>query len=439
MDTCHFKLLKKYLGKTGQMLCFVTCLLQPVDTNAQATNLAENSVYQYAVNVGSKQAYLWIPPRCRQVRGVIISFSNLLERNWLEDPIIRTCAVKNGLAIVLVESSPEGLTPDTKAAEPQALLKMLNDMAEVSGYAEINYAPLIPVDHSVCGVFTWNVATLFPDRIIAAIPVKTFVFPATLGFTGIPLCYIVGENDEWPPVKDGKLWSRDFIWPAVRRSAVELRAANENNLIGVVTDAGGGHLDWSDRLSRFMALYMDKACKYRLPEKMPVNALPKLKRIEPESGWLTDTGGLKADSYKPASYKKYKGDPKKAYWFFDEETARAASVFAGDRISRKTQMLTFVQNGQQIPISKQGFINLQFLPEQDEITFSLQGDFLPAVPPELIGAGTLLGHADGAIKFRVITGPAVQTGPSQFQVAFNRSAPGGDVWIQEEQAGDAVY
>jgi len=188
-----------------------------------------------------------------------------------------------------------------------------------------------------------------------------------------------------------------------------------------------------------MALYIDKACKYRLPEKMPLNALPELKRIEPESGWLTDTGGLKPDSYAPAPDKKYKGDPKKAYWFFDEETARVASAFAGDRISRKTQMLTFVQDGQQLPISKQGFANLQFLPEKDGITFNLQGDFLPAVPPELIEAGTPLGHADGAIKFRIITGPAVQTGPNQFQVVFNRSAPGGDIWIQEEQAGDAVY
>ena len=192
MEACHLKLLKKYLWKAGQILCFIACLLPSVKTGAQAIDPAENSVYQYAVNVGSRQAYLWIPPHCRQVRGLIISFSNLLERNWLEDPIIRKCAAKNSLALVLVESSPDGLTPEMKAAEPQALSKMLNDMAEVSGYAEIKYAPLIPIDHSVCGVFTWNVATLFPDRTIAAIPVKTFVLPAKLEFTGIPLCYIVG-------------------------------------------------------------------------------------------------------------------------------------------------------------------------------------------------------------------------------------------------------
>ena len=48
-----------------------------------------NSIYQYSVPIENRAAYLWIPPECKQVRGVIISLANLLERRWLEDPIIR--------------------------------------------------------------------------------------------------------------------------------------------------------------------------------------------------------------------------------------------------------------------------------------------------------------------------------------------------------------
>jgi hypothetical protein len=428
-----------YQLKSGIFILFL--LLGPTlqAAKAQSNNAAKNAVYQYAVNVGSKQAYLWIPPKSKQVKGIIISFANLLERNWLEDPIIRKTAAKNNLAIILIELSTDGITPDLTPSGKQAFLKMLADFANQSGYPEIAFAPFIPIDHSVHGVFTWNLPNWLPERTIAAIPVKTFALPPQLGFGGIPICYLIGETDEWPPIKDGRPWSRDFIWPIIRHSAVQLRTANENNLVSVITDAGGGHLDWSNRLSKFMALFIDKACQYRLPENAPTNALVKLKVIKPASGWLTDTGGLARDKFKPARYQQYQGDLKTACWFFDKEIADAAVAFTGERTSHQKQMLTFIQNGQQIPITKQGFVALQFLPEHDGISFKLQGDFLSTVPNEFIGAGTPLGHADGDITYRVITGPGVQISPGKFRVEFNRSSPGGDIWIQEEHPGNRVY
>jgi hypothetical protein len=413
--------------------------LYRLPVKAQTYQQAQNSVYQYAVKVGSKQAYLWVPPKCKQVKGIIISFANLLERNWLEDPIIRKTAEKNNLAIVLLELDPNYITPDLKPDGRKAFLKMLNDLADESGYPEVANAPFIPIDHSVHGVFTWTLPAWLPERTIAAIPVKTFALPPKVEFSGIPMCYIIGETDEWPTIKDDKPWSRDFIWPVIRHAAVKLRSANENTLINVVTDAGGGHLDWSDKLSTFMALFIDKACQYRLPASTPKNQITKLKSIIPHHGWLTDTSGLARDLRQPAPYLKYQGNPKTAYWFFDKETALAAASFNGDRRLRKKQMLTFTQNGWQATITKQGFIALQYIPEQDGISFRLKGDFLPTIPPGLIGAGQQIGHADGTIKFRVITGPAVQVSPGEFKVVFNRSSPGGDIWIQEEHPGNQIY
>lgn len=419
-------------------LGLITCTWHQT-VQAQINSNDERSVYQYAVSVGSKQAYLWIPPACKQIKGVIISFSNLLERNWLEDPIIRKMAAKDNLAIILAEPSKDGVTPDLKLQEQQAFLKMLKDLGAESGYPEIEFAPFIPIDHSVYGIFTWNLAAWLPDRVIAGIPVKTFSFPPSLTFKDIPFCYIIGETDEWPPIKDGRLWSRDFVWPEIRQSAVMLRKADDHNLIGVVTDPGGGHLDWSDKLTAFMALYIDKACRYRLPVGNSSDGPVVLKKISPESGWLTDTGGLHPDRFKPASYQHYTGDRKNAYWFFDRETAQAAMNFAGDRNFRRRQMLSFLQRDTLLPISKTAFVSLQFLPEADGVTFKVKGGFLPAIPSQFTGAGNSLGHVNGAIKFRVITGPAIQTNPGEFQIVFNRSIPGGDVWLQEEQAGDGEY
>ncbi|HEU4901925.1 MAG TPA: hypothetical protein VFT06_04010 [Flavisolibacter sp.] len=403
-----------------------------------------NSVYQYSVPVGDRQAFLWVPPNCKDVRGVIISLSNLLERKWLEDPLIRKTATEEGLGIIWVgpgKASP--LTADMKPGAGEALQKMLKDLASESGYSEIEYAPILPMGHSANGHFAWTVANWNPDRVIAAIPVKTVPFPASFNFENVPVCYVVGETTEWPqyrvPDPATKPGDRDFFWPVVRQSAVALRTANENNLVAVVTDPGGGHFDWNERQAKFIALYIKKACHYRLPKQAAKDTFVQLNKIKKESGWLTDTGGMEPDTFPRAPYKQYKGDPKKAYWFFDEETAKAAVQFNGDRKKRQKQMLTFVQDGQLLPVAKQGFAPLKYMPEEDGLTFTVEGAFLPEVPKELIGRGTKLGHAKGPISFRVITGPAVQIGPTTFRIQFDRTGLGGDIWLQEEHPGNSEY
>jgi hypothetical protein len=431
----HNKLADMLLKALAGLLIFVSIALT-----------ARAAVYQYSVEVGSRRAYLWIPPQATHVRGIVISLANLLERNWLQDPVIRQAAADESLGVIWVGPAPKQpgaqppvLTADMRDGAGDVLQKMFKDLADESGYAEIEFAPIIAMGHSANGQFAWNVPNWSAARTIAAIPVKTVPLPKSLGFRGVPLCYLVGETTEWPQYRDGRPGDRDFFWPVVRDSAVALRSADPDNLIGVVTDAGGGHFDWSEHQAQFLAHYIRKACRYRLPERPPAAGPVKLKTIDPHSGWLTDTGGMEPDEFPPAPYDKYKGDRAKSYWFFDEETARAAVAFQGDRKNRPRQMLTFVEDGHQLPVAKQGFAPLKFMPEKDGLTFKVKGGFLSEIPAELIGAGEKLGHAPGPIKFRVITGPAIQTGPETFRVQFDRGAEGGSIWIQEEHPGDDQY
>jgi hypothetical protein len=403
-----------------------------------------NSVYQYSVLVGERRAYLYIPPNCKQIRGVIISLSNLLERRWLEDPLIRKTAAEQGLGIIWVGPGKNSLlTADMKPGAGEALKKMYKDLAEESGYKELEFAPIISMGHSANGQFSWNVADWKPERTIAVIPVKTAPFPPSFQFDNVPVCYIVGEATEWPqyrvPDPVTKPGDRDFFWPVVRKSAIALRTANENNLVAVVTDPGGGHFDWDERQAKFIALYIKKACQYRLPKATANNAPIQLEKIKKEDGWLTDTGGMEPDIYPPAPYLKYKGNPRKAYWFFDEETAKAAVAFNGDRKKRQRQMLTFVQNGQPLPVAQKGYAPLAFQPEKDGLTFHVKGIFLTELPKELIGAGTKLGHAPRPINFKLITGPAVQSDSNTFRIQFDRAGMGGEIWLQEEHPGDKLY
>jgi hypothetical protein len=322
---------------------------------------------------------------------------------------------------------------------PQAFERMMQDLASVTGFHELAWAPVIPTGHSAQGQFAWDFARAEPQRTIAAVAIKTTPLPPDLNLPGIPLLYMVGETTEWPQYRDGRIGNRDFFWPVVGDSAIHLRTANPDNLIGVVTDPGGGHFDWSDRQARFLAFFIRKACALRLPEKPvldgPVNLLP----IRPEDGWLTGTGGVRPDVHGPAPYATYGGDKDKAFWFFDRETADAAVLFDGDRKQKEHQMPTFEQDGRLLPVANEGFAALKYEPEADGVTFRLIPAFLNSIPDELVNAGRRLSHANGPIQLSVITGPVEQVTPDQFRLAMRRGDTGGDIWIEEQQDGDATF
>ncbi|WP_158994592.1 hypothetical protein [Mucilaginibacter sp. L196] len=436
----HFILTFVIILRTG-FSSFAMAQAQISKTQAPLYQPADH-VYQYMVKAGGRNVYLWIPPHCPKVKGALVSFSNLLERQWLEDPLIRRTAADIGLAIIWIgpaNNDDRSFTADMKPGMEIIFQQMMDELADESGYAELKNAPVIAMGHSANGQFAWTFANAFPDRTIAVIPIKTVPPPDSLGFSNIPFCYIVGETTEWPqyrvPDPATKPGDRDFYWPIVRKGALFLRARNPDNLVGVVIDPGGGHFDWSTHLAQFVALYIRKACQYRLPAK----GQSKLKPIIKNAGWLTGNGGMNKDEYILAPYVLFKGPASEGYWFFDKETATAAANFEGDRIKRKKQMPTFIQDGQQVLVAKLGYAALKFEPDPDGVSFHFRGGFLPQLPPELIGSGEALGHSSGGITFRVITGPAIQIGPDSFRLQFDRTGMGGELWIQEVQVGDSEY
>jgi hypothetical protein len=401
---------------------------------------AEEPIYQFAVTQANRTTYLWIPPQCASVRGLIVAFANLTERQWLQDPAVRAVAVRQCLGIVWIGPGDESiLNADMKPEAGQALQETFRALAHASGFPELEFAPVIPTGHSAHGQFAWRFAEWAPERTIAALPIKTIPLPGKLDLPGIPLLYLVGETTEWPQYRDGRIGDRDFFWPRVRDSALRLRQANPGNLIGVATDPGGGHFDWSRADGRLIALFIDKACAARLPRKSSGPGPVHLRSLKASEGWLADTGGVQPDRWPPAAYAKYWGNASQSYWFFDREMAEAAVGFNGDRVTRKHQMLTFEQDGALLPVAVQGFAPLKFEPEADGITFRLKPAFVQAIPPELICAGTPLGRADGPIRLTVIAGPAEQLAPDTFRVAMGRGNDGGDIWIEEQNDGDRQF
>ena len=68
--------------------------------------------------------------------------------------------------------------------------RMMNDLAEVSGYSELEHIPVVPVGHSAMATYPWNFAAWNPERTLAVISLHGDA-PRT------NLCGYGGENLEW--------------------------------------------------------------------------------------------------------------------------------------------------------------------------------------------------------------------------------------------------
>ena len=418
--------------RSALILCIAVAMARPI---------AQAAIYQYAVPVAQRTAYLWVPPACHEVRGVAIAMANLTERQWLEDPIVRKAAADECLGILWLGPGDESVVnAEMKPGSGEALTRMLQDLATQSGFPELAFAPVIAMGHSAHGNFSWRFAEWAPERTIAAMPIKTYPLPPEIKLHGVPMLYAVGETTEWPQYRDGsRPGDRDFFWPVVRETALALRTEDPHNLIGVAIDAGGGHFDWSNGLAKLVAANIRAVCKLRLPPHASKTGPVKLRPIPIEQGWLIDTSGMQPDRFPPAPYTKYRGNRTQAYWFPDRATAMEAMSLQGDRKRRQVQMVTLLQDGKPLPVATIGYAPLRFEPEHDGISFTVQGAFLSELPKELVGAGTPLGHAPVPIRFRAISGPIEQTGPAQFRVAMGRGDTGGEAWIDIEADGDASY
>ena len=408
---------------------------------ASTETKARGAIYQYSVVEGPRRVYLWVPPTCSEVRGLIVSFKNLLEQRWLEDPIVRTAARRDCLGIVWIGGgNGPGLSADMDGESGTVFLKMQQDLARESGFSEIANAPVLPMGHSAHGQFAWKFAEWAPKRTIAALAIKTGPLPPELDLHGVPLLYVVGETTEWPQFRDSRVGDRDYFWPVVQKSALNLRKGSPGALLSVATDPGGGHFDWNEAQATLVARFIHEACRLRLPKHIvSTRTSGELRAVDFAAGWLAEATGLRRPGFLPAPVPKYEGPRENAYWFFDRGMAEAVSEFNGDRKERRLQMLSFTQDGRTLPVAEQGFAALKLEPKTDGITLSLHPVFLDTVPPRLVHAGAPLGHARVPIKLSVTTGPLEQESADTFRVAWSREAQGGEAWVEEEAQGDDLF
>jgi hypothetical protein len=413
-----------------------------------AASHARAQVWQWSVVVDSvisnethenPVAFLWIPPNCKQVRGVVVGQHNMLEEGILEHPDFRKALAAIDFAEVWITPGLDLVFNFNKSAG-ENFTAMMKKLGKQSGYNELEFVPVIPIGHSAAASYPWNFAAWNPERTLAVLSVHGDA-PLTnhtgsgqpnprwgnRNIDGIPGLMVMGEYE----------WGDNRLAPLL-----SYRQQHPMAPLSFLADAGHGHFDYSDMLVNYLALFITKAAKARLPLVMPLNKPVKLKTVNPKNGWLAERWHHDTiPQYPAAPYNKYAGDPAQALWYFDKEMVAATETYYAKARGKKDEYIGFIQNG--IPLGYNpktlARTNAQFMPEPDGVTFHLNAFYADASRQNPV-----VNHADAKISLTRICGPVIKIDDSTFSVrfyrmGFNSPKRTGDMWLIAASKGDAKY
>jgi len=408
--------------------------------------------WQWSVADGDTRIYLWIPADCARVRGVVFANHNMIEQGILEHPLMRKTLAKLGFAEVWAVPYFDA-TFDFNRGAGDHFDKAMAALADESGYEELRHAPIVPLGHSACATFPWNFAAWNPGRTLAVLSVHGDAPQTRLTGNGAPRVDWGDRNLDGIP---GLMVMGEYEWWDDRLApAFDFMAKHPNTPLAFLADAGRGHFDYADRTVAFLAAFIEKAAALRLPADAPADQPVVLKPVDPKTGWRIDRWHADAAPSAPAApYADYTGNPKDAFWCFDETMARATEAIYAEQRGKKPQLLSVTDGRQPVEKGNGEPVTPAFIPLGDDLTFRLSTAFLDSVPPgnpkatlwTRLPVGSPLGHATegGPIQLSRIVGPCVQTGPDTFQLRFGRAEytanrRNHDLWLVASQPGDEHY
>lgn len=399
-------------------------------------NSAHSAEWQWSAPDDAARAYLWIPPECERVRGVVLASRNMLEESVLEHPVFRDTLAELGFAEIWVVPSL-GLKFDFNAGDEQRFERIVASLAEASGYGELATAPVIPMGHSAHATWVWNFAAWKPERTLCVLSIKGDAPQTQLtGYGGENVCW-GGRNLDGVPglmVMSQQEWWDARVWPAMTWVIKHPKTP-----LALLCDTGNGHFNAGDDLVAYLAMFIRKAAQARLAQD------GSLKPVDV-------TAGRRLDRWRPggnggqcaAPYGSYTGNTDEAFWCFDEEMVKTTQDYYARTRNKKPQLLHVGgQTGE--PVTPK----LEWM--DDGLSFRVEAGFATEVPDSKrcegwtgLPAGTPLGHGEGPVRLHWISGPAVKTGSDTFRFAYGRGTyqgvrDGNDIWIFASHPGDEEY
>jgi hypothetical protein len=435
--------------KTGSLILLILFLIFAPLTKANEPFVKpyeSDSTYQWSIPVPDQteqRVYLWIPPDCPRVRGVIVGLQNMLEKPLFQDVTFRQAAKDCNLAIAWMSPGSVGKVDPALSIRFQSpkdgykqLADLLTSLAKESGYTEIENAPLLVIGHSAASPFVWGMPHVAPARVFAIIPYKGYYMGKTPD--DLPILHLSSEWAEVGGPNWGTTWAKKDM-----PSLLKLRALSDHSLMGECPEIGNGHYDYDPLSTQIVAMFIRKAVDRRIPTDAPLDAPIQLKPISPESGVLVDATKLGTPDFKAIPYDKYDGDKSKAYWYFDDEIANAINDFVKAPLAKKPQAIDFLVDGKPFSLEKQGTAEIHPTFLDDGASFRVQATFLDQAPPNLGYTDTALSHVSSPILFKIGSGALEQTGPDTFRVHIDRGGvvrqgPPWEPWVIAYNPGDAT-
>ena len=410
-------------------LCFVFALPQSIAAEWQWSVTIPSVVS--AETEAHPQAFLWIPTDCRQVRAVVVGQHNMCEETLFENSLFRKKMQEAGIALVWITPILDFPWNVANGCN-DALLTTLDDLADVSGYTELKFAPIVPLGHSAMATFPWNFAAWNPERTLAVVSYHGDA-PRT-NLTGYG-----GANLEWGRTRNidgipGLMIEGEYEWWEARvNPALAFRMMYPESCISFLCDAGRGHFDVADRTAEYIGLFLKKAVEWRIPESTDGSKPVALKKVNPRDGWLAERWRTGTDEPQgevrtarltkqprracPAPYHRYKGDRHDAFWYFDREMAELTETIYRQDHDLLPQYVSFVQAGALVPYNPKSHVTLsaRFLPEADGVTFRLKAAYTDSLRASLTGQ-----HAATVPRISRICGPVKQVDDTTFVLNFYR-------------------
>ncbi len=415
----------------------ITLFAQNQDKPAILNNNTQAQTWTHVVPTGNgnQKAFLWVPPSASTgIRGLILSAHTVAEDPFSLDPAIRAVASEEHLAIIYFNPALfSGFGhPDTDpkiAGDTLALKSALRKLAQVSGFSEIEYAPWITFGHSTSSAFARNVVWWKPEKSFGAIIFKggAIYKPrwTSKSIQNVPVLAVNGQREEYgpnggcnPPFFEAQHW-------AVRDSLMKLRVSeSQGHLVNLIVAPGEGHFSWTPKVAAFIAKFIEQAARAKIPRNLIAKTHSvSLIHIDDKQGWLSDTtlmGPLSNASI--GAYATFKGDKQYAFWHFNREMAQRWLDFHKDKFGKPLQDDIKFENG----------------------TYEQCGMFYKLKDITLTGAGEFTVNASaeinpGKIKYRIISGPAIQLVGNRFNVDWFKLEYMDRVWLIAYKDEDDKY
>ncbi len=384
-------------------------------------------------------SYLWIPENTRRVRGLLILCANVPEHMLVGHSAIRQVCAANDLAIVW--STPSFMNfkrtepgqkkmSDEHETSAAFLQQQLDALAEKSGYAEIATVPWLPIGESGHLLMVDALVETNPERCIAGVWLKNNHLPPKN--RTVPALVVYGSAQEWGQDKSDIRSQWNNIGKAYDGILTQ-RAKNPDWPLSYVLDGQSGHFDCSERLTAYLARYIDLAAKARLS----ADGAPALKPLNLATGFYADlpVPGHENKPVAPATTKAA------LPWYFDQSQANEAQAFAAINWQAETQLPVYLdESGAEIPHTFNGITNLKpAVFEEDGLTFTVRGRLADQIPAEFAAAGEKLAKTDGPMAIEWLCGPIEPLGGGRFRIALDRVWQGGGAtYVALRQPGNAT-